>query len=102
MTPEDVAWLRELRFVASRIPKLDAISTFVPIGAESDPVVAEVHARTGFSLRLAIQTLPISRSPTAGRDECDQHDEKQRAEDEYVRASAASGEESSLVTTRRG
>jgi len=50
MTPEDVTWLRELRFAPSRIPKLDAISTFVPVGTETDQVLAEARALTGCPL----------------------------------------------------
>lgn len=49
MTSEELTWLRQLRFVPSRIPKLDAISTFVPTGSETDPVLAETHAQSGFS-----------------------------------------------------
>ena len=49
MTPEELAWLRELPFAATRIPKLDAISTFVPTGTETDPVISEAMARTGFA-----------------------------------------------------
>lgn len=49
MTSDELTWLRELRFAPSRIPRLDAISTFVPTGSETDPVIAEAQARTGFS-----------------------------------------------------
>ena len=49
MTAEELAWLRDLRFAPSRIPKLDAISTFVPNGSETDPVIAETQAERGFS-----------------------------------------------------
>jgi hypothetical protein len=49
VTPDELTWLRELRFAPSRIPKLDAIGTFVPTGTETDAVIAEAHSRTGFA-----------------------------------------------------
>ena len=49
VTDEELDWLKGLSFVESRIPKLDALSTFVPIGGERDPVVQDAVQRTGFS-----------------------------------------------------
>lgn len=46
---EDLAKLRRLSFVESRIPALDALEGFVPTGAERDPAVEAAGARTGFS-----------------------------------------------------
>jgi hypothetical protein len=50
MTDDDeFSWISQLRFAPSRIPKLDALATFVPLGQESEPVLTEVSMRTGFS-----------------------------------------------------
>ena len=49
MTDEELTWLRQLAFAPSRIPRLDALVAFVPFGQESDPSVASLIERTGFS-----------------------------------------------------
>ena len=49
MNDDDLAHLRGFTYHQSRIPALDALATFVPTGEESDPVLREVIARTGFS-----------------------------------------------------
>jgi hypothetical protein len=49
MTKDELAWLAPLRFEPSRIPKLDAIATFVPLGEEKDPVLQEAFSRSGYS-----------------------------------------------------
>lgn len=45
----DLSELRGLSFMQSRIPALDALEVFVPVGAEQDFVLEEVRARTGSS-----------------------------------------------------
>jgi hypothetical protein len=49
MTEDELAPLRQHRFAPSRIPKLDALATFVAAGHESDPVVVAATKRVGFS-----------------------------------------------------
>jgi hypothetical protein len=49
LTNEEHEWLQQFTFAKSRIPKLDALSVFVPHGGESDPTISEQHARVGFS-----------------------------------------------------
>jgi hypothetical protein len=46
---DELEELRRYTYVESRIPPLDALETFVPLGAEHDPAVEEVRRRTGFS-----------------------------------------------------
>jgi hypothetical protein len=46
---DDLTRLRELSFVESRIPSLDALEGFVPTGGERDPAVDAAAALTGFS-----------------------------------------------------
>ena len=40
---------RDLSFIKSRIPALDALSTFVPEGQEEDPVVHSAISAKGFA-----------------------------------------------------
>jgi hypothetical protein len=49
VTPEEKASLTELQFMRSRIPALDALSTFVPTGEESDADISAAISRKGFS-----------------------------------------------------
>jgi hypothetical protein len=49
MTEEDFRELSDYRFTPSRIPKLDALATFVALGGESDPTVQAAMQVTGFS-----------------------------------------------------
>lgn len=49
MDNDDLTAAKHLRFQPTRIPKIDALCTFVPIGKEHDQSVSEAHARTGFS-----------------------------------------------------
>jgi len=49
MTADELEWLRGLDFGPSRIPKLDALATVVPNGAEQDPAIVAAHKRSGFS-----------------------------------------------------
>ena len=46
---DELAKLRRLEFVPSRIPALDALEAFVANGEEADPAVASARALTGFS-----------------------------------------------------
>ena len=48
-TKDTLAPYREMSFMESRIPALDALSTFVPKGREDDPVVQDAISATGFS-----------------------------------------------------
>jgi hypothetical protein len=49
MSDDDLEELRQLKFMPSRIPALDALEVFVPKGAESDPELDQVRAETGQS-----------------------------------------------------
>jgi hypothetical protein len=50
MNEEELAELRGYKWMPSRIPTIDALSTFVPEGQEdSDSAVAGMRARVGFS-----------------------------------------------------
>lgn len=42
MNDEERLRLREVPFIESRVPALDALSTFVPDGQESDPALANL------------------------------------------------------------
>jgi hypothetical protein len=54
MTPEQKASLSNLQFMRSRIPALDALSTFVPAGREGDADITAAIRRKGFSRWLPI------------------------------------------------
>jgi hypothetical protein len=61
-------WLRQFEFMQGRIPKLDAVTTFVRTGDEADPRIAEMHARTGFSRWFPVEgghrvSFPYERGP---------------------------------------
>jgi hypothetical protein len=45
--PVSLEEIRELRFMRTRIPALDALEIFIPTGHEADPEVDELIARTG-------------------------------------------------------
>lgn len=49
MTAEELSDLRQYTWMPSRIPALDALSTFVPQGQERDAVVSEMSERVGSS-----------------------------------------------------
>jgi hypothetical protein len=49
MTEDDFAELSAYRFMPSRIPKLDALATFVALGEGSEPAIQAALQRTGFS-----------------------------------------------------
>ena len=49
MTEDEFTRFAGLRFAPSRIPKLDALATFVPTGEETDPVLEEAFRRSGYS-----------------------------------------------------
>jgi hypothetical protein len=49
MTNEEREWLRQFRFMRTRIPALDALATFVPHGGERDPAITGAAGLTGFS-----------------------------------------------------
>ena len=49
MGNDDLEELRQLKFMPSRIPALDALEVFVPSGAERDPELEEIRSRTGQS-----------------------------------------------------
>ncbi len=44
-----------LEFMESRVPALDALSTFVPTGQESDPRIREAMGRRGFARWYPVQ-----------------------------------------------
>ena len=46
---EDLEALRQLKFMRSRIPALDALEIFVPDGSSPDPEWLELQARSGQS-----------------------------------------------------
>jgi len=49
MTEQQLAQFRRYEYQPSRIPALDAISTFVPTGQEKEPVIKAALARKGYS-----------------------------------------------------
>lgn len=49
MDKEEREWVRQLRFMPSRIPALDALEIFIPHGAPDDPEIDELRKRTGQS-----------------------------------------------------
>jgi hypothetical protein len=49
MTDRELAELRGLQWMESRIPARAALATFVPEGSERDPVIERLHARVGGS-----------------------------------------------------
>src|SRR5829696_6108219 len=55
MTDQELAALPTYLWMDSRIPKRDALSSFVPDGSESDPVVATIQRRIGASRWFPIQ-----------------------------------------------
>jgi hypothetical protein len=55
MTDEEFLELRDYHFMPSRIPKLDALATFVPLGGESEPALEAAMQMTGFSRWFPIE-----------------------------------------------
>jgi hypothetical protein len=49
MSQTELDDLRRFTYMQSRIPKLDALAAFVPLGEETDAVLQEMLNRTGFS-----------------------------------------------------
>lgn len=49
MKEDSLFKFRNLSFIESRIPALDALSTFVPDGQEDDPVIERTIDRRGFA-----------------------------------------------------
>jgi len=49
MTEQELAQFRSQEYQPSRIPALDAISTFVPAGQEKEPLIKAALARKGYS-----------------------------------------------------
>lgn len=50
MTDDELSKLPSYRWIPSRIPLRDALSTFVPDGLEPEPVIAEMSSRCGESV----------------------------------------------------